>query len=209
LILSIASDTLAVAMGLWSKLKRSPHLRRVLGFEETIWTRKVPDEAVRKLVKQIQPAPSSVLEISGQVWQAFGFTSYQSIDFPEFDICTDILPDRFDLIICEHIFEHLLYPYAAAQNIHAMLNPSGHTLIVAPFLYQVHNNPNDCWRWTEQGLKTLLIECGFNSIATGSWGNRACIIATFKKEYRLYNRHIHSLTNEPQYPIVIWALAKK
>lgn len=192
-----------------NSLKRSPGLRRLLGYEETLWTRKVPDQEVRNLVRQIQPAPVSILEISGRVWEAFGFASYQSVGFPEFDLCSDTLSENFDLIICEHIFEHLLQPDKAAINLRAMLNPDGHALIVTPFIYKVHPNPHDCTRWTREGLEAFLTECGFASVSTGSWGNRACIKATFKKEYRLFNRHLHSLTNEPDYPIVVWALARR
>jgi hypothetical protein len=90
-----------------------------------------------------------------------------------------------------------------------MLNPQGHLLTVTPFLYKVHPNPNDCARWTEQGMKQLLSEHGFEPVVTGSWGNRACIKATMEKEYRLFNRYLHSLNNEPDYPLVVWALARK
>lgn len=191
-----------------NSLKRSPGLRRLLGFEETLWTRKVSDQEVRKLVRHIQPAPVSVLEISGRVWEEFGFSSYQAVGFPEFDLCQSPLPERFDLVIVEHVFEHLLTPRTAAINLHTMLNPNGHALLVTPFIYKVHPNPHDCTRWTCEGLEAFLIECGFASVVTGSWGNRACIKATMRKEYRLFNRHIHSLVNEPSYPVVVWALAR-
>ena len=195
-------------MGVWTRLKRSSYLRQLLGYEETLWTRKVADEEARKLVKQIQPLPSSVLEISGLVWQSFGFASYRSVDYPAYDLGEGTLPERFDLIIAEHIFEHLRWPRRAACNLRAMLNSNGHALIITPFIYKVHPNPNDCTRWTGEGLRYFLAECGFDTITTGSWGNRKCIKATLRKEYRLFNRYLHDLTNEPDYPMVVWALAR-
>ena len=71
-----------------------------------------------------------------------------------------------------------------------MLQPGGHFLIVTPFLYKVHPNPYDCTRWTETGMRYFLAECGFplDPITTGSWGNRACLEATLRREYRLFNR---------------------
>jgi SAM-dependent methyltransferase len=193
----------------FTRLKRSSRIRRFLGYEETLWTRKVADMEVRRLVQHITPPPSSVLEISGFSWQEFGFDSYQSADYPAFDICEQTLPEKFDLIIAEHILEHLLHPQRAIKNIHSMLNPGGHLLTVTPFLYKVHPNPNDLTRWTEQGLKELLLAGGFVSITTGSWGNRSCIKATMRKEYRLFNRYLHSLLNEPDFPVVVWGLAKR
>ena len=91
-----------------------------------------------------------------------------------------------------------------------MLEPGGHALVVTPFLYKVHNDPFDCTRWTETGLRTFLVRAGFpdEAIQSGSWGNRACVEATLRREYRLFNRYLHSLENEPEYPIVVWALAR-
>ena len=55
--------------------------------------------------------------------------------------------------------------------------------MATPFMHKVHPNPLDCVRWTEQGLRFFLEDCGFASdgIVTGSWGNRACIEATFRR----------------------------
>lgn len=194
---------------MWSRIKRSSRLRALLGYEETLWTRKVSDEETRKLITKLNPRSLSALEISGDVWRAFGFGSYKRVEYPAFDICKDILPERFNIIIAEHIFEHLANPRKAAKNARAMLTAGGHLLLVTPFIYKVHSNPDDCTRWTVQGLRIFLEESGFESITTGSWGNRNCIKATFKKEYRLYNRYLHSLKNESDYPIVIWSLGRK
>ena len=70
------------------------------------------------------------------------------------------LDDTFDLIIAEQVFEHLLWPYRAARNVHRMLRPGGSFLITTPFLVKIHPVPNDCSRWTETGMKHLLAEAG-------------------------------------------------
>lgn len=196
----------------WRTLRRASAVRRALGFEETIWTRKVADEEVRKLVRGLDPAPESVLEVSGQVWSGFGFPRYRSTQYPEFDITGEPLEERFDLVIAEHVLEHLRHPHRAARNVMRMLQPGGAFLVVTPFLYRVHPCPDDCTRWTETGLAHFLEEAGFplERIRTGSWGNRACIRSTFSSrgEHRSYNRWAHSLRNEPEYPVVVWALAR-
>lgn len=193
------------------RLRSSRTLRARLGFEETIWTRKVADEQVRLMVGALQPSTLTALEISGRVWETFGFRRYRSVAYPDFDVCRDVLPDSFDLIIAEHVFEHLPRPHAAGCNVVKMLEPGGHFLIVTPFLYKVHPNPEDCTRWTESGMKLFLAECGFppESIRSGSWGNRKCIEATFRHEHRLFNRYLHTLTNDPELPMVVWALAQR
>ena len=203
-------DRVLSRIPVWRRLRQHRGFRAACGFEETLWTRKVADQQVRRLIARLDPEHLSALEISGSVWRGFGFKSYRQTTFPEFDICADALPERFDLVIAEHIFEHLLWPSRAARNVLAMIRPGGHFLIVTPFLYRVHLNPVDCTRWTETGLRQFLAECGFppEHTTTGSWGNRECVEATFRREFRLFNRHFHSLKNEPEYPVVVWALAR-
>jgi len=198
-----------------------PVLRRLYGsireiFEgtndgERHWTRIVPNREIRKFIDGLSPGDLKTLEISGATWgRKVSFKSYRSVHFPDFDICQSSLDETFDLIIAEHVFEHLLWPYRAGRNIYKMLNPGGWFLVETPFLVRVHNVPVDCSRWTETGLKHFLAECGFNvgQIQTGSWGNRACVKANFSK-WAVYQPWLHSLKNEPNFPITIWALARK
>jgi SAM-dependent methyltransferase len=138
------------------------------------------------------------------------FRSYKSLYYPDFDICESSLADQFDLILADQVFEHLLWPYRAGKNVYKMLNRGGYFLITTPFLIRVHNFPIDCSRWTEIGLKYFLAECGFDleHIRTGSWGNRACVRANFSR-WILYRPWLHSLKNEPLFPVAVWALAQK
>jgi len=163
-----------------------------------------------KLIEAIGPSNLEVLEISaGNVWQTLGFKSYTTANFPEFDVCSMTLPKGFDLIIADQVFEHLLWPYRAGKNVYSMLKPGGHLLIATPFLIRVHDDPVDCSRWTELGIKHLLAECGFpiDLIQTGSWGSRSCVKANFRNWP--WRGWFKSLANEPEFPVTVWALAKK
>jgi SAM-dependent methyltransferase len=165
----------------------------------------------QKMIKQLGPHNLKALEISGQHWkEQHEFKEYKSVHYPDFDICNDVLPELFDIIFAEQVFEHLTRPYQAARNVYSMLEDGGHFLITTPFLLRVHNEPNDCTRWTEEGIRFFLAECGFNldRIHAGSWGNRACVIANFG-DWMRYRPKLHSLANEPDFPVVVWALAKK
>lgn len=168
------------------------------------------DGETEKMVKALPHRDLSVLEVSGNKWEHFGFNKYRSVQFPEFDICSQALSERFDLIIAEQVFEHLVRPYSAAKIVYEMLNPSGRFLITTPFLIKIHPCPEDCTRWTETGIKYFLAESGFaeNQIATGSWGNVQCLFSNLMHWTR-YNRRLHSLENQKDLPLVVWALAKK
>ncbi len=76
------------------------------------------------------------------------------------DICRrnhKIIPANFfDRIICTEVLEHTLNPFAAIQEIYRMLQKNGLLFLTTPFNFRIHGPAPDCWRFTEQGLKTLL-----------------------------------------------------
>jgi SAM-dependent methyltransferase len=184
--------------------------------EYEIWARAVEQQECRKLVSELGVTNLNTLEISAERWKDFGFKSYQSTSYPEYDLCESVLDERFDLIVAEHVFEHLLRPYHAGRNIYQMLEEGGHFLISTPFLVKIHQghegvDDSDYTRWTKIGMKYFLAECGFplENIKTWSWGNRACIKANFESWVMHKGPLFQSMVNEPEFPIVVWAIAKK
>lgn len=181
-------------------------------FDRAHWSRTVAYRECIKMIKGLTPKHLDALEISPSdvdVWRQIGFKSYHSLSFPGFDLCRDSPESVYDLIIADQIFEHLPWPYRAGKNVHGMLKQDGYFLMITPFLVRVHESPIDCSRWTEQGLKYLLAECGFpmDNVITGSWGNRACVKANLSKWAR--QKWYRSLRNEENFPIIVWALAQK
>ena len=175
------------------------------------WARVVMDRETTRAIEALGPARLKVLEISGVDWKSrCKFREYKSISFPEFDICNSRLDEQFDLVIAEQVWEHLQFPFRAARNVHGMLALGGYFLVTTPFLLKVHHVPVDCSRWTELGLRNMLAESGFplENISTGSWGNRACLTANLNR-WVPYRPWLHSLRNEPDFPVHVWALAQK
>jgi SAM-dependent methyltransferase len=175
------------------------------------WARVISDKETARYITSLDYKTFKALEISGSKWKEFGFASYRSANYPEYDLCNGVLDnEKFDIIIVEHVLEHVLKPYCAVQNLYRMLNSGGVAVIITPFLIRVHAYPTDCSRWTELGIRHLLIAGGFNcdNIKTGSWGNRACVIANFKK-WAHWVSWKHSLKNEPGFCVAVWAFARK
>jgi hypothetical protein len=196
----------------WQFLRRFLEPYVLSGNEHNQWLRIVMNRETRKLVESLGPSRLKVLEISGNYWSQPGlFQQYRTADYPEFDICASPLDDSFDLIIAEQVFEHVLWPYRAGKNVYQMLSLGGAFLVSTPFLLKIHAHPFDCTRWTEMGLKHFLAECGFplEQIQTGSWGNRSCVKANLNGRWQIFQPWRHSLHNEADCPLVVWALARK
>mgnify|MGYP005752936269 CR=1 FL=1 len=177
---------------------------------ETQEIRVVMDRETQSWIEKILTKQMDVLEISGNKWSYLDSNTYKTWNFPDFDICESKTDVKFDLIISEQVFEHLLYPYRAGKNVYNMLKPGGYFLITTPFLLKIHEHPTDCTRWTPTGMKYFLNECGFdlNDISVNSWGNKSSVKANLNG-WRKYNPFFHSLKNQQEFPIVVWALARK
>jgi SAM-dependent methyltransferase len=192
------------------RLKLKQTLNKI-GFDTTDWVRVVMYRRCFEFIRELGPERLDVLEIAaGPQWKrVFQFQSYTETQYPHFDICSETLDKQVDLIIADQVFEHLPWPVRAGKNVFQMLRPGGYFIVATPFLVRVHNVPIDCSRWTEQGLSFLLQECGFPaaSIKTESWGNRACLKANLTKWRRF--GFFRSLKNEPNYPVMVWAIAQK
>jgi SAM-dependent methyltransferase len=181
-----------------------------LGYDTADWMRIVMYQRCFEYIRSLGPERLDALEISaGPQWaREFKFRSYTPTHYPDFDVCEQTLPARFDLIIADQCFEHLRWPYRAGRNVLAMLRPGGVFVITVPFLVRVHASPIDCSRWTAEGLNYFLQECGFDpaGITVDAWGNRACLKAnlTAWRKRGLFG----SLANEPDFPVVVWGFAR-
>ena len=179
--------------------------------------RVVYKQVAQRLITALDPPSRSCAEISGGLGRGFPFKSFEELHYPEFDICTDVLRSangrlrKFDMIIADQVWEHLDRPYAATQNVRKMLNPGGVFYICVPFYVRYHAFPVDCSRWTARGLTNLLIEAGFPEagITADQWGNLASAQCDCAKKWAKYDPAIDNLTNDPDFPIVAWAVAHR
>lgn len=187
-------------------------VQKMVGHTEESLTRVIQNRTTLEWIDALPTDRMDAFEISGCFWRnrvAKGWKSYALGWYPEFDICNPPPGKQYDIIFAEHVFEHLPHPRRAVENVHAMLRPDGYFLITLPFLFRIHASPIDCSRWTPQGLCYLLEEGGFSpdTIRTGAWGNRQAVRLQLRG--RNYCTRLHSLKNEPDFPVSVWALARK
>ncbi|MDD4900824.1 MAG: class I SAM-dependent methyltransferase [Patescibacteria group bacterium] len=99
-----------------------------------------------------------------------------NVDFCPFDnvdIVADIsdLPfadNSIDAVINEYVLEHLHNPEKVVGEMHRVMKPGAILYLTVPFVANFHSSPNDYYRWSKIGLKTLIkdfqeIDCGVRS----------------------------------------------
>ncbi len=80
------------------------------------------------------------------------------------DICAlPIQSQTLDAVLCTNTLEHLAEPGQAVKEMWRVLKLGGTVLISVPFFYPVHCSESygDYYRWTEFGLRKMLIRNGF------------------------------------------------
>lgn len=85
----------------------------------------------------------------------------------------------FDSAILSDVLEHLDCPNIALSSIRATLKTGSVLILTVPFLYGIHEAPNDFRRFTRYGLKSELTRAGFKRIEIQELGGLISVIATF------------------------------
>jgi len=78
-----------------------------------------------------------------------------------------------DTVVSFEVLEHLPEPILFLSECNHILRPGGMLFMTVPFMWQIHEEPHDYFRYTQYGLRYLLEKNGFSEIAikekTGFW----------------------------------------
>lgn len=69
---------------------------------------------------------------------------------------------EFDGILNIAVLEHCKHPWLAVSEMARVLKAGGRLICCVPFMQPVHNYPGDYYRFTPQGITSLLKENGFD-----------------------------------------------
>lgn len=70
----------------------------------------------------------------------------------------------FDCVLCSSVLEHLEEPEKAVREAFRVLAPGGAAVYAIPFLWHVHEEPRDFYRYTVHGLEYLFAKAGFREV---------------------------------------------
>lgn len=70
----------------------------------------------------------------------------------------------FDAAICTAVLEHLEEPEKALKECYRVLKPGGTAIYSVPFIWPIHEEPRDFYRYSRYGLKYLFEKVGFQIV---------------------------------------------
>jgi SAM-dependent methyltransferase len=63
--------------------------------------------------------------------------------------------ESFDTVLLTDVLEHIARPWSLFSEIARVLRPDGHVIVGVPYMYWLHEQPHDYYRYTEFGLREL------------------------------------------------------
>lgn len=92
--------------------------------------------------------------------------------------------EEADTIISISVMEHLHAPQKMLNEANRILKPGGSIILQVPFMWWVHEAPNDFYRYTNFAIEKMLSEAGFEKIEIYAQSGLFCTTA-LKINYQL------------------------
>lgn len=83
---------------------------------------------------------------------------------------------RYDAVVSHQVLEHLPRPWKALAEFHRVLRPGGVLVVSVPHLSRRHELPHDYFRFTQEGMASLLRDAGFEGIVVRPVGGILCFL---------------------------------
>ena len=77
---------------------------------------------------------------------------------------------RFDHVECLSVLEHSPRPWLLAKNLERMMNPGATIYIAVPFNWRVHNHPDDYFRMSAAGVRSLFPAVEWRRLMYATYG---------------------------------------
>lgn len=83
----------------------------------------------------------------------------------------------FDAVVMAEVLEHVREPGLAVKAVHGALKPGGVLILSVPFLFPIHDRPDDYYRFTRYGLEWLLRDFAEVAVsARNSWAEALNVV---------------------------------
>lgn len=84
---------------------------------------------------------------------------------------------EFDTVILSDVLEHIYRPHALMAEVARVLRPEGKLLLSVPFLYWIHEEPHDYYRYTSHALRRIAGDAGLQVLSLEPVGGGLDVLA--------------------------------
>lgn len=109
---------------------------------------------------------------------------------PHVDIVADAealsktIPEgSYDYVVSTSMLEHTPHPWRVVEEVFKVLRPGGIFYLSAPWMFPLHGEPHDYWRFSLPCLKGLVSDAGFLELESGSEYSPHAALQTFLQTY--------------------------
>lgn len=112
---------------------------------------------------EVPEGPGTYRSLIPESWQYLGVDiapgpNVDHVMAGEYD--TGLPSDFADLVISGQCLEHVRNPFAAVAEMGRILKPGGLLFLIAPFAWECHRFPLDCFRFAPDGMRALMEASG-------------------------------------------------
>jgi SAM-dependent methyltransferase len=150
--------------------------------------------------------------------------SYISVDYPMTNSkylgrpmafadarCMPFKSEVADVVLLFEVLEHVTETERVLSEIRRVLRRDGKLFISVPFIYPIHDAPNDYWRFTKYGLKEALVMSGFELRDIATHGNTLVValqmanlgLLEICRDFRLRSKWLGFICALMLYPITL------
>jgi SAM-dependent methyltransferase len=81
-----------------------------------------------------------------------------------------------DTVLCTDVLEHIKAPFAFCKEMTRVLSPNGIAIVGVPFMYWLHEEPHDYFRYTKYCLTELCIKNRLQVLHLSAYGGPLAVV---------------------------------
>lgn len=96
----------------------------------------------------------------------------------------------FDTVILSDVLEHIYHPQELLAEVRRMLRPGGKLIMNVPFLYWLHEQPYDYFRYTRFSLERMIADCELSVVEMEELGGAPEVFADLVAKTVAHTRYM-------------------
>ncbi len=131
---------------------------------------------------------SKISEVVGIDWDASLHKNSHIDYYTDLNMLLPFKENEFDTILATDVLEHLENPLDAWIEMKRVLRPNGKIIIGVPFLYWIHEEPHDYFRFTEYQLRKICDRLSLKVLVCEPYGGVPEVLSDLLAKHLTFSR---------------------